>query len=160
VSRFWQAPRMRRVRIATGVVGLVLLASACSGGGGSSSSSASSPAVAPAAKQQAAIEAARACRMWTEIATAALKVAPLTQAQAAPYDTKSAAIATVANAASTADATWNALATDVAGANDFASVALPDIDTRITTDCNAVPASARAAVAAEPDPYSTTSTTQ
>ena len=92
-------------------------------------------AAAPAAKQQAALEAARACRMWTEIATAALKIAPLTQAQAAPYDTKSAAIATVANAASTADPTWNTLATDVAGANDFASVALPDIDTRITTDC-------------------------
>jgi len=147
------------MRIAAGVVGLALLVAACSGGGGGSSSSAASTGVSPAAKQQGALEAARACRMFTEIATAALKLEPLTTSQAAPYDAKSTAVATVANAASTADPAWNALATDVAGATDFASVALPDIYTRVTTDCKAVPASARTTVNGEPDPFTTTSTT-
>ena len=150
---------MRRLEIATGVVGLALLAAACSGGGGSSSSTAAAPAVAPGAKQQGALEAARACRMFSEIATAALKLEPLTATQAAPYDTQSAAVATVANAASAADPAWNTLATDVAGATDFASVALPDIYTRITNDCKAVPASVKATVDAGPDPLTTTSTT-
>jgi len=155
VSRVWQARRMRRALVP--VVGTVLVLAACSGGGGSASTG-TTVAVAAAAKQQAALEAARACRMWTETATAALKVAPMTAAQAAPFDAKSATIGAAADAASNADPAWNNLATDVAGATDFASVALPDINTRITNDCKAVPSSARSQVAGEPDPFSTTST--
>jgi len=154
VSRVWQARQMRRALVP--VVGTVVVLAACSGGG--SSATGTTVAVATAAKQQAALQAARACRMWTETATAALKIEPMSAAQAAPYDAKSATIAAAANAASNADPAWNNLATDVAGANDFASVALPDINTRITKDCKAVPSSARAQVAGEPDPFATTST--
>ncbi len=137
------------VALAIGAAGLA----GCSGGGGSSSAAAG---ITPAARQQAAVEAARVCRMWTELISQALPVSPLTPAKAAPYDAKSAAIAPVANAASAADPTWNALATDIAGANDFASAALPDINTRIGIDCRQVPADAANKVAAEPDPFSTT----
>ena len=105
------------------------------------------------------MDAARVCRMWTELISRALPVSPLTPANAAPFDAKSATIATVANAASAADPTWNALATDIAGANDFASAALPDINTRIGIDCKQVPADAATKVAAEPDPFPTTTST-
>jgi hypothetical protein len=134
-----------------------LVVGACSGGG-SSSSSATATATG-AARQQGAVVAARACRMWSEVAGAALHAEPLSPGQAAPYDAKSAAIAAVANTASNDDPAWNALATDVAGANDFASAALPDINNRIVTDCLRLPAGVVKTVSAEPDPFSTTSTT-
>ena len=146
------SPAMRRIA-ALAVAAVV--AGACSGGGGSPSST----TVTPAAGQQGALAAARACRMWSEVANPALHAAPLSPTQAAPYDAKSAAIATMANTASSDDPTWNNLATDVAGANDFASAALPDINNRIVADCQHLPAAVAKTVAAEPDPFSTTSTT-
>jgi hypothetical protein len=146
---------MRRRLFALAVAGAALVLGACSGGGSSSSST----TVASTARQQGAVAAARACRMWSEVAGAALHAEPMSPSQAAPYDTKSTAIAAVANAASNDDATWNQLATDVAGANDFASAALPDINNRIVADCQHLPAGVVKTVAAEPDPFSTTSTT-
>jgi hypothetical protein len=143
---------MRRI-CALAVVAVVI--GACSGGGASPSST----TVASAARQQGAVAAARACRMWSEVAGAALHAEPMSPSAAAPYDTKSAAIATVANTASNDDPTWNQLATDVAGANDFASAALPDINNRIVADCQHLPAAVVKTVGAEPDPFSTTSTT-
>jgi len=128
---------------------------ACSGGGTSTSST----TIASAAHEQGAVAAARACRMWSELVAQARQGPRLSPSQAAPYDTKSAAIATVANEASSEDPTWNALATDVAGANDFASAALPDINNRIVADCQHLPAAVVKTVAGEPDPFSTTSTT-
>ena len=145
------SPAMRRIA-ALAVAAVV--AGACSGGGGSPSST----TVTPAAGQQGALAAARACRMWSEVAAAAIRAEPLSPTAAQAYDIKSAAIATVANTASTDDPTWNALATDVAGANDFASAALPDINNRIVTDCQHLPAAVAKTVAAEADPFSTTST--
>ena len=141
-------------RICALVVAAVVMG-ACSGGGTSSSST----TVASTARQAGALAAARACRMWSEVANPALHAAPLSPSQAAPYDAKSAAIATMANTASSDDPTWNNLATDVAGANDFASAALPDINNRIVADCQHLPAAVAKTVAAEPDPFSTTSTT-
>jgi hypothetical protein len=160
----WQARRVPSLRprrswsafpaVAGALIATTLFLSGCSGGGGSSSSA----TVAPAARLQGALAAARACRMWSELATPALKAFPLNPTAAAPFDAKSAAIATVANAASAADPTWNNLATDVAGATDFASAALPDINNRITTDCRQLPADAVKTVTGEPDPFSTTTT--
>src|SRR5580700_8277656 len=96
-TRRWWAPILFCVAFA---------AAGCSGGTSSSS---------PAARQQGALEAGRACRMWTEVMTQAFKGTLLTPAQAAPFDAKSGAIAAVANAASAADPTWNNLSTDIAG---------------------------------------------
>jgi hypothetical protein len=147
---------MRRIcALVFAALSAALVAGACSGGG----SSPSSTTATNTARQQGAVAAARACRMWSEVAGAALHAEPLSPSQAAPYDTKSAAIAAVANTASSDDPTWNALATDVAGANDFASAALPDINNRIVTDCQHLPAGVVKTVGAEPDPFSTTSTT-
>jgi hypothetical protein len=129
----------------------------CSGGG---SSSTQASVVSAAARQQGALAAARACRMWNEVMTQAFKGSLLTPAQAAPFDAKSPAIIAAANAASTADPTWNNLATDVAGGNDFASAALPDINNRIHNDCKQVPAAVVKSVSGEPDPFSTTTSTR
>jgi hypothetical protein len=138
---------------------VALAAAGCSGGGGSSSSSSQSAAATPAARQQGALEAARACRMWSEVMGQVVPKSPLTPAAAAPYDAKSGAIAAAANAASTADPAWNTLSIDIAGGNDFASAALPDINNRIVTDCQEVPTDVIKTVAAEPDPFTTTTTT-
>ncbi len=142
---------MRRLAV---LAATAVIVSACSGGGASPSST----TVANAGRQQGALAAARACRMWTELADSALKAEPITPTAAAPYDVKSSAIAPVANAASTFDPTWNNLATDVAGATDFASAALPDINSRIVADCQHLPADAVKTVDGEPDPFSTTTT--
>jgi hypothetical protein len=96
--------------------------------------------------------------MWTEVMDQALKEQPITPTLAAPLDARAAQIATAANAASTADPAWDNLATDVAGANDFASAALPDINSRILADCQKVPSDAAKTVAAGPDPFTTTTT--
>jgi len=145
-----------RVGRSAGLAAAVVVAAltACSGGGGSSSAT----TVAPAARQQAAVTAARACRMWTELMAQAVKEEPITPALAQPLDAASAKVASAANAASSSDPAWNSLATDVAGANDFASAALPDINSRIANDCQKVPADARATVQKEPDPLGTTTT--
>jgi hypothetical protein len=148
---------LRRVGPVVGMLVLVGACSgACSGGGGPGTSTTT---VAPAARQQGALAAARACRMWTELMGAAVKEEPITPTLAAPLDARSAQAATAANQASNDDPAWDNLATDVAGANDFASGALPDINTRIVADCHKVPASASATVAKEPDPFGTTTTT-
>jgi hypothetical protein len=146
--------RTRR-RWAPILVCVALAAAGCSGG---TSSSSQATTVSPAARQQGALQAGRACRMWTEVMTQAFKGTLLTPAQAAPFDAKSGAIATVANAASAADPTWNNLATDIAGGNDFASAALPDINGRIQNDCKQVPADVVKTVDSEPDPFSSTTT--
>ena len=145
---------MRVVRTFGAVMAVAVLVGACSGGGGAGPST----TVAAAAQQQGALAAARACLMWSEVMAQAVKSQPLNPTVAAPFNAKSAQIATVANQASAADPAWNNLATDVAGATDFASAALPDINTRIVGDCAKVPVSARKAVAAEPDPFATTTT--
>ena len=145
---------MRFVRTAGAAIVLGVLIGACSGGGGS----APGTTVVAAAQQQGALEAARACRMWSEVMDQAVKSQPLNPTVAAPLDAKSAQIATVANQASSADSAWDNLATDVAGATDFASAALPDINTRIVADCAKVPVDARKAAGAEPDPFGPTTT--
>jgi hypothetical protein len=94
--------------------------------------------------------------MWSELMGQALKQQPLTPPVAAPLDAKSAQIATIANKAGADDPAWDNLATDVAGATDFASAALPDINSRIVADCATVPVDARKAAAAAPDPFTTT----
>jgi hypothetical protein len=146
----------RRLRLFASAVAVAAAATACSGGGGGGSSAATT--VAPAARQQAALAAARACRMWTELMATAIKQEPITPALAQPLDARSALVAAAANNASTADPAWDDLATDVAGANDFASAALPDISSRIVKDCQKVPADAAAKVKSEPDPFGTTTT--
>ena len=143
-----------RWRAVLGAAVVVAVVSACSGGGKASSNT----TVASATRQQAAVSAARACRMWTELMTKALKEEPITPALAQPLDVASGQIAAAANAASAADPAWNTLATDIAGANDFASAALPDINSRIINDCQKVPADARTTVQKEPDPFGTTTT--
>jgi hypothetical protein len=140
---------MRRVAALAALVGLL---AACSGG------STSHATIAPAARQQGALLAARACRMWTELMGQAVKEAPITPVLAAPLDARSALIAPVANQASGDDPMWANLATDVAGATDFASVALPDINSRIVDDCTKVPDDAKQTVAGQPDPFSTSTT--
>ena len=142
------------------VVGMVVLvgvcSGACSGGGGGS---APATTVVAAARNQGALAAARACRMWGELISSALKDQPMTRALAAPLDARAPQVAAAANSASNDDPAWDNLATDVAGATDFASAALPDINARITADCQRVPSSAKATVASEPDPFGTTTTT-
>ena len=137
---------LRRVPVFGAVI--VLLA-ACSGG--------SSKAPAGPPNPKAALEAARACRMWTET------VAKFTPSQGTPnyaaFDAMAVAIAPIANQASADDPRWSALALDIAGANDFQSAAMPDVNQRILADCKAVPSTATKAASAEADPYTTTSTT-
>ncbi len=146
---------LRRVGPVVGMLVLAgTLAGACSSGG-----SAPTTTVAAAARDQGALAAARACRMWAELINVALKTQPITPALAAPLDAKAPQMAAAANQASNDDPAWNELATDMAGATDFASAALPDINARITADCQRVPSSAVATVAKEPDPFSTTTTT-
>jgi hypothetical protein len=135
-------------------VGALAVLTACSGGGGS----ATTTTVASASRQQAALAAARACRMWTEVMAAAVKEEPITPALAAPLDARSAQIAATANQASSADGAWDNLATDIAGANDFASAALPDINSRVVNDCQKVPSDAAKTVSAQPDPFASTTT--
>jgi len=141
------------------VVGMVVLVGAClgacSGGGGP----ATGTTIAASTRQQGALAAARACRMWGELMSAAVREQPITPALAAPLDARSGQVATAANQASSDDPKWENLATDVAGATDFASAALPDINSRIAADCQTVPSSAAATVAKEPDPFGTTTTT-
>jgi hypothetical protein len=142
------------------VLGMLVVVStcagACSGGGGAS---APTTTVAASVRNQGALAAARACRMWGELISTALKDQPMTPALAAPLDARAPQVAAAANTASNDDPAWDNLATDVAGATDFASAALPDIDARITADCQVVPSSAKATVAKEPDPFGTTTTT-
>jgi hypothetical protein len=145
---------MSQVRNVAVVVALVAALVACSGGGGPTTAT----TAAAAAQQQGAVEAATACRMWSELMAQALKQQRLTPTVAAPFDAKSAQIATEANKASGADAAWDNLATDVAGASDFASAALPDINSRIVADCAKVPVDARKTAAAAPDPFGATTT--
>jgi hypothetical protein len=135
------------------VVFVGMFAGACSGGG-----SAPTTTVAAADRQQGALAAARACRMWTEIMNVVVRDQRVTPALAAPLDARAPALAAAANQASNDDPAWNDLATDVAGATDFASAALPDIDARIRADCQKVPSSVVSTVAKEPDPFSTTTT--
>jgi hypothetical protein len=97
--------------------------------------------------------------MWTEIMAKAVQEEPITPALAQPLNALSARVAAAANDASNADPAWNNLATDAAGANDFASAALPDINSRIVNDCGKVPGYARTTVAKEPDPLGATTTT-
>jgi hypothetical protein len=145
---------MNMARKVGAVVGALAVATACSGGGGK----ATTTTVASAAREQAALQAARACRMWTEVMAVAVKEEPITPTLAAPLDARSTQIATTANQASSGDPAWDSLATDVAGANDFASAALPDINSRIVNDCQKVPSDAAKTVAAQPDPFATTTT--
>ncbi|HZQ87992.1 MAG TPA: hypothetical protein VFA83_24300 [Acidimicrobiales bacterium] len=144
----------RPLRTLAAVAVVLAVATACSGGG----SKAASTTVASPARQQGALAAARACRMWTELMSEALPKEPITPAAAQPLDAKSAQVATQANNAATADPAWGDLATDAAGANDFASAALPDINSRIVKDCAKVPADAASTVKGEPDPFGTTTT--
>jgi hypothetical protein len=142
-------------RRAGSVAALVAVLTACSGGGGGPGPGTT---VAAASRQQGALAAARACRMWTELMAHAVKEEPITPTLAAPLDVRSQQVATAANQASTDDPAWNALATDVAGANDFASAALPDINSRIVNDCQKLPAGARTTVDKGPDPFGATTT--
>ncbi|HVM65399.1 MAG TPA: hypothetical protein VMU14_11095 [Acidimicrobiales bacterium] len=135
-------------------MGALAVVTACSGGGGSGTAT----TAASAARQQGALAAARACRMWTEVMVDAVKQEPITPTKAAPLDARSTQIATIANQASSADPAWDSLSTDVAGATDFASAALPDINSRIVNDCQKVPSDAEKTVAAQPDPFATTTT--
>ena len=141
-------------RSAAALVTLGLAVAACGGGSHSSSSAAAPPGPA---STKAAVEAAVACRMWSELVG---KVTKTKTPDFAAATAAAEAIAPVANKASEDDPRWNQLALDIAPANDFKSAALPDQDQRITADCKAVPKSAVDAAAAQPDPYSSTTTTR
>jgi hypothetical protein len=129
------------------LVGISVALTACSGGGHK----------APAPPDpKAALEAARACRMWTE--TVAKFIPSKGTPPYAALDAMATAIGPVANQANADDARWAQLALDMAGATDFQSAAMPDVNQRIVADCKAVPATATKAAAAEPDPFTTVAT--
>jgi len=132
--------------------GLAVVALVACGG----SSHASSSSGAPAGPTPGDALAARACRMWKEVADLATSTA--THADVPRLTGMASAIEPVANQASAASTRWNQLALDLAAGVDFNSAALSDIMARVTKDCTAVPAAASRAAASEPDPFSSTTT--
>jgi hypothetical protein len=130
---------------------IVIACVACSGGSSHPSTSGSG-----GASTKAASEAATACRMWSE--TINKFTAQKSNPDYVTADAMATAIAPLANQASTDDNRWSQLSLDIAGANDFRSAALPDVNNRIAADCSAVPSSIAKTEESAPDPYSTTTT--
>ena len=142
---------MRRRVAAT--IALAVLA-----GCGGAANSSSQPAPKGNGSVQGAAEAAKACHMWVE--TLNQLSATSKNPNYPALDAMASAVVAVANRASAEDPRWDQLALDVAPATDLRSNAILEQNGNILHDCKAVPASANKAELAQPDPFSSTTTTR